>query len=109
MTNELKIKEYCNKLGYGYRYFGDNAIITTSVDTWMLKFQQKIINKQIEEVILVGHQNKSGNSKRKHQFHTQRYARDLDYVFTNIISSHQEYNRAFEKTFRLKELLKTCI
>lgn len=102
--DETKIKEYCDKLGYGYRYFNNNVIITTKLDTWQL---QKIDNIHNNCKILVKHANTAGNRKGKAKFHVQRKAQDLDYVFNNIIKPHETYNRVYDKTFRIKELLKT--
>ena len=33
MLDELKLKQYCCKHGYNYKYFNDIAIVTTGQDT----------------------------------------------------------------------------
>ncbi len=104
MLNETTINAYCKECGYTYRLFGDIAIITTSVDEWKLKSVQFIEDGKPIDKILVEHINKAGNRTGKMQFHSQRYAYDLDYIFTNIITAHESYNRVYEKAFRLKEL-----
>lgn len=99
MLNEMEIKRNCEENGYGYKHFYDTAIITTSVDTWRIT--------QMEHGrILVEHANKRNNRKGKMQFHPQRYVQDIDWAFSNIIVPHQNYNRTFQKAFRIKELLK---
>lgn len=102
--NEQKIKKYCKKYGYGFRYFHDIAIITTGVDEWRLEAIQTVENKELIDKILVKHINKVGNRTGKMQFHSQRYAYDLDYVFENVISSHEQYERVYQKVFEIKEL-----
>ena len=103
ILNEQKIKKYCKKYGYGFRYFHSIAIITTGVDEWRLEAVQTVENGELIDKILVKHINKVGNRSGKMQFHTQRYAYDLDYVFTNIITPHETYNKVYSKAFRIKE------
>lgn len=107
ILNEQKIKKYCKKYGYGFRYFHNIAIITTGVDEWKLGAITTTENKKVTDKILVEHINKVGNRTGKMQFHSQRYAYDLDYVFTNIITPHETYDRVYSKAFRIKELLIT--
>lgn len=102
--NELKIKEHCNYNGYSYRYFGENAIITTNVDVWKLSTVRAREGKKIINKILVEHMNKVGNKSGKMRFHTQRYAYDMDYIFKNIIIPHQTYSRVYDKAFRIKKI-----
>lgn len=107
MLDEMKIKKYCEISGYNYRYFGENVVIMTSVDNWQLIEVENTPNNKDKYKIIVEHANKSRNKTGKMQFHTQRIAYDVDWIFTNIIIPHQSYNRAFQKTFEVKKLLKT--
>lgn len=110
MLDEMKIKKYCENSGYSYRYFGENVVIMTSVDNWQLiEVENPPNNKNNKNKykIIVEHANKTGNKTGKMQFHTQRIAYDVDWIFENIIIPHQSYNRAFQKTFKVKKLLKT--
>lgn len=111
MENELKIKYYCIKNGYDYRYFSDVAVIVTKIDSWKLEFVD-VYNKdskQYDELIRVKHMNKAGNKKGKAHFHSQRVAYDIDYVFNSIIAPHEEGDRVYQKAFRIKELLAKSI
>lgn len=106
MLNELEIREFCKKYGFSYRYFNnDNAIIMTGLDSWRLIETTTQRRNQTIYKIIVEHANKAGNKKGKMQFHTQRVAFDVEWIFENIIVPHQTYNRVYEKAFRLKELL----
>lgn len=105
--NEKTIRKYCSKYDYTYRLFHNVAMISTNVDEWKLESIQTIENGEIIDKIRVEHINKAGNRTGKMQFHSQRYAYDLDYVFTNIIAPHETYNRVYSKAFRIKELLAT--
>ena len=107
ILNEQKIKKYCKKYGYTYRLFYDVAIISTNVDEWKLKSVQTVEKGEIIDKIRVEHINRAGNRTRKMQFHSQRYAYDLDYVFTNIIAPHETYDKVYSKAFRIKDLLTT--
>ena len=102
--NEQKIKKYCKKYGYRFRYFHNIAIITTGVDEWLLEAIQTVEDKELIDKILVKHINKVGNRTGKMQFHAQRYAYDLDYVFENIITPHEKYERVYQKVFEMKKL-----
>lgn len=102
--NEQKIKNYCKRYGYGYRHFHNIAIITTGVDEWQLEAIQTVGNEELIDKILVKHINKVGNRTGKMQFHTQRYAYDLDYVFENIITPHEKYERVYQKVFEIKKM-----
>lgn len=104
--DELTIKRYCNMYGYSYRYFGDNVIITTNLDEWMLRLVEVIEDNKLINKILVEHYNRSGNRTGKMQFHTQRYAYDIEYVFENIINSHESYNMYYDELFKLDDILK---
>lgn len=101
MLNEMEIKKYCDINKFSYRYFYNTAIITTGVDTWRLT--QKEI--RTGEIIVVEHANKMGNKSGKMQFHTQRIAYDVAWIFNNIIVPHETYSNAYNKTFKLKKLL----
>lgn len=105
MLNELKIKKYCEKNGYNYRYFEDMAIIMTSIDTWNLQSIQIYSSDGCKDMIKVKHMNKAGNKSKKAHFYTQRTAYDMDYVFNNIIIPHEKGNRVYQKAFRIKEIL----
>lgn len=96
--DELKIKKYCMINNYKYRCFGDNAIIMTNVDEW-------VIEALSNDRILVRHINKQRGRTKKMHFHSQQLAYDLDYAFKNIITPHETYNRVFQKAFVVKELL----
>lgn len=107
ILDEQKIKMYCKKYGYSYNYFGYNTIIETGMDVWKLE-DVEVFNKENKEynsIIKVKHYNKKGNSKGKMQFHPQRYARDIDYIFNNIIIPHELKRGAYQKAFKIKKLL----
>ena len=99
--DELTIKRYCDMQGYNYRYFGNDVIIITDLDEWELKYKN--------DKILVKHYNKANNRAGKMQFHKQRYAYDLDYIFNSIIIPHGNYNKKFQKVFEIKKVLQNCI
>ena len=99
MLNEMEIKRNCEENKYSYRHFQTTVLIMTGVDTWR-------ITEMEHNRLLVEHANKRNNRKGKMQFHPQRIAQDVDWVFSNIIVPHQNYNRTFQKAFRIKELLK---
>lgn len=105
MLNEMKIKEYCDMHGFSYRYFYDTAIIMTNVDMWRLTYYEAIIENEVVHRIMVEHANKAGNKSGKIQFHTQRIAYDIDWIFQNIIVPHETYSNVYNKAFKLKELL----
>lgn len=96
------IERYCELYGFSYRYFYTNAIIMTNVDEWRLKLTKK-------GKILVEHYNRAGNKTGKMQFHSQRYADDLHYVFKNIIRPHETYDRVYQEAFRIKYLLENYV
>ncbi len=98
ILNELRIKHYCDMYGFSYRLFYDNAIIMTGVDEWRIMMAKN-------ERILVEHYNRSGNKTGKMQFHSQRYAPDVDYVFQTIIKPHETYNNVYQEAFKIKYLL----
>ena len=102
VLDEIKIKQYCSEYNFHYRYFGNNALIMTGVDEWRIRAIDK-------DKILVEHYNKLGNKSGKMQFHSQRYAKDLDYIFKNIIKPHSSYNSVFQEAFRIKYLLENHI
>ena len=62
-------------------------------------------NGKVIDKIRVEHMNLSGNRSGKMQFHSQRYAYDLDYIFDNIIIPHERGKRVYQKAFRIKKLL----
>lgn len=104
--NELIIKKYCKIYGYSYRYFGDNVIITTNLDEWRLRLIETIEDNQLINKILVEHYNRAGNKTGKMQFHSQKYAYDIEYIFKNIISPHERYKSVYDKAFRIDDILK---
>ena len=76
MLNELKIKQYCDKKGFSYKYFDTIAIITTGLDIWGIELFD-VYDKKTQgyrKIIKVKHQNTLGNKKKKAHFHTQRIA-----------------------------------
>lgn len=103
--DELKLKRYCDEHKYKYNYFGDCAIITTNLDEWRLQTIESYQDGVLTAKIKVDHYNRSGNKKGKMQFHPQRNAYDLDYIFNNIIIPHEGHDRVYQKAFRIKELL----
>ncbi|MGJ0846563.1 hypothetical protein ACR77J_07735 [Tissierella praeacuta] len=105
MLNELEIREFCKRYGFGYRYFTDNVIIMTGVDSWRLVETTTQRRNQTIYKIIVEHANKFGNKSGKIQFHTQRVAFDVEWIFDNIIVPHQTYSKVYEKAFNIKELL----
>lgn len=105
MLNEIKIKEYCDMYGYEYRCFGCTALIMTGVDTWRLTSMETISRDGVSQCIKVEHANKYRNRSGKFNFHVQRIAYDIDWIFQNIIVPHQTYDRAYNKVFELKELI----
>lgn len=100
MLNEMEIKKYCEMYGLNYKYFYDTAIIT-GVDMWKLTE----VTVKTGNIILVEHENKAGNRTKKMQFHSQRIAYDIEWIFENIIIPHQSYNRVYQKAFTVKKLL----
>lgn len=98
--DELTIKKYCNMYNFSYRYFYTNAIIMTNVDEWRIKITKN-------GRILVEHYNRAGNKTGKMQFHSQRYVKNLDYAFVNIIKPHEDYNNVFQEAFKIKHLLES--
>lgn len=100
VLDEMEIKRLCKKYNYKYRYFYETAIIETGVDMWRITLTGIKYKK-----IMVEHINKNGNKKRKIQFHKQRVAYDLDWIFKNIISPHQDFLNVFNETFKIKKLL----
>lgn len=105
IIDELKLRKNCEENGCNYRYFGYNAIVTTNMDTWELESVEVIESGNVVDKIKVKHINTIGNKKGKMQFHSQRYAYDLDYIFNNIIIPHEKYKKVYEKSFRIQELL----
>ncbi len=100
ILNEVELKKHCNKYGYKYRYFFDTAVIMTGIDMW------KLLEKGIKHKrIVVEHYNKTGNKKGKLQFHSQRVAYDLEWIFENIIVPHQSFTNVYNETFKIKDLL----
>lgn len=99
MSNNDKqvIQKYCQKYNYGYRIFDNDAIVTTNVDEWRISF--------IEDTILVQHLNKAGNRTRKCNYHTQRYAPDIEYVFDVVIRRHENYDSSYSEAFKIKNIL----
>ena len=102
--NEQEIKDYCKKYGYKFRYFGENAIILTGMDTWRIK---RVYKRDERRQLMIEHANTMGNRKGKMQFHNQRFAPDIAYVFDVVISRHEAYGGVYTKAFRIKELLAT--
>jgi len=98
--DEMEIKKLCKKYNYKYRCFHNTAIIETGIDMWKITLTG-VKNKKI----MVEHMNKNGNKKGKIQFHKQRIAYDLDWVFKNIINPHQTFENVFNETFKIKRLL----
>lgn len=98
ILNEQKIKNYCDMYGFSYRIFYNNVIIMTGVDEWRLIAADN-------SKIIVEHYNRAGNKTGKMQFHSQRYAPNLDYVFENIIKPHETYNNVYQEAFKIKYLL----
>lgn len=101
MLNEMEIKKHCDINGFDYRYFYTTSVITTGTDTWRLT--QKEV--RAGDLILVEHANKAGNKSGKMQFHTQRVAYDIDWIFNNIIVPHETYSNVYDKAFKVKQLL----
>lgn len=102
MNNKLDeklIKRYCELYRYGYRHFEDVVVITTGVDEWRLTYKEK------QDKILVEHINKAGNSSGKMQYHAQKYADDIHYIFKNIIKPHETFDNVYNKAFKIKQLL----
>lgn len=103
--NELELKEKCKLYECSYRHFGCSAVIFTNMDTWRLEMVNVFENGKVIDKIRVEHMNLSGNRSGKMQFHSQRYAYDLDYIFDNIIIPHERGKRVYQKAFRIKKLL----
>lgn len=103
--NELELQENCERYNCEYRHFGDTAVIFTGMDTWKVDAIQVYEDEEVVEKIKVKHLNSLGNSTGKMQFHSQRYAYDLDYIFSNIIIPHEQSDWVYNKAFRIKELL----
>lgn len=103
MLDETRIEELCKENNYTCRCFYDTALVTTGIDTWKLKAMQ---TSRGDDLIIVSHQNKKANKNGKMKFHRQRVSLDVDWIFDNIIIPHGRGNRAFQKAFKIKELLK---
>ena len=102
--NELKIREYCKLLNYNYKIYQGNsiAIIETGSDSWKLTAKQRFNKGKQIDSIEIKHYNRGGNKSGKMQFHFQCYAKDLDYVFTNIISTHKAQSCMVDNLITLK-------
>src|SRR5690606_30721779 len=98
-------REFCRKYGFSYRFFNDNAIIMTNLDNWRLIEVITQTHNQTIYKIIVEHANKAGNRSGKMQFHSQRVAFDVEWIFENIIVPHETYSNVYNKAFKLKELL----
>ena len=103
--NELTLKRNCDKNKCSYKHFGDSAIITTNIDTWRVETVEVFEKGAVIDKIKVEHLNINHNKSKKMQFHTQRYAYDLDYIFDHIIMPHEKNKMVYQKAFRIKELL----
>ena len=104
--SELKLREYCKVLKYNYRSYQNNriAIIETGSDSWKLTTKQRFKNGELVDSIEIKHYNRGGNKSGKMQYHFQCYARDLDYVFTNIISTHKAQGCMVDNLVTLKDV-----
>lgn len=99
VLDEQKIKKLCQKYNYNYKIFNNNVVITTGVDEW-------VISRDDKDRLLLKHINKHRGRITKHNYHLQRYIPNVEYAFEVVISRHQDYSTAYNKTFRIKDLLK---
>lgn len=106
LLDEYKIKDYCTQYNYKYKMHQGNriAIIETCTDSWKITANETINRCGTGTDIEVGHYNKSGNKKGKMQFHTQKHARDIDYVFNSIISTHISGKNTLDCIFDIKSI-----
>ena len=107
MLDEIKIKKYCNIYGYDYKHFPEVVVVTTGIDTWKLELVD-VFNREIKEynqIIRVNHLNKAANKSKKIHFHKQRYAYDVDYVFNNIISTHDHNSSTIKRVDTINRLV----
>jgi len=104
--NRVEIERYCAELGYKSNIFDDIAMISTGVDTWEIIAERKESTRNSNK-FLVKHLNLCGNKSQKHHFHKQKYAKDLDYIFNNIIKTHECMDKGYSKMFRIDNLLKS--
>lgn len=86
MLNEKMIREFCEKNGYRYNYFGLDAIIDTPLEQWKLEGTEKYNHKRntYETIIRLKHRNQLGNSTGKAHFHTQRVVGKLEWALETI-------------------------
>lgn len=106
MLNEKLIRQICSEQGYGYNYFGTDAVITTHQDQWNLQTLE-VYEANMDEyvnIIKLKHKNKSGNRKGKSHFHTQRIFKHLHQALRTIID-HEKSDNAYNKAFKIKTLL----
>lgn len=104
--NEFKIREYCRMLKYNYKIYQNNiiSIIETGSDSWKLTTKPKYKNGILVNRIEVKHYNTGGNKSGKMQYHFQCYAKDIDYIFTNIISTHRAQGCMIDNLIMLKDV-----
>lgn len=110
MLNEYKIKTLCDKRNFHYNYFGDNAIISTKVDQWMLEGFE-IFDENIDgykKIIRLKHRNNGSNNKGKVHFHTQRTVSNINHAFETIVQ-HEENKTNYNKAFRMKDIFKKIV
>lgn len=106
MINKKEIEGLCVDNGYQYNYFGDNIVISTTADQWMI---EKIIPSSGKAFIKLKHRNKSGNKTRKEHFHTQGTFKNIKEA-VNAIKQHEGENNSTDKLFNFKNvLLNNCL
>lgn len=108
MLNEREIELQCKENNFGCNYFGDTAIITTSVDQWLIEtvsVYNKHSNLCVDKVMLK-HKNSRGNKSGKAHYHKQRHVNNIKQAFETIVS-HQQNHRDFNKAFIIKQTLTT--
>lgn len=81
MLNEDKIREFCEKNGYRYNYFGYNAIIDTPLEQWKLEGIEKSDG---QSIVRLKHRNQMGNASGKAHFHTQRIVAKIEWALETI-------------------------
>lgn len=96
--DKQKIEDLCKKYNCNYKIFDTDAVITTGLDEWAISLDYK-------GKLLLKHINKTNGRITKHNYHVQKYIPDIEYAFDVVISRHQCYDTAYNKAFRIKNIL----
>jgi hypothetical protein len=99
MLEEWLIEELCQKYGFSFQIINGYAIIYSKFDIWM-------IIKYGEGRYLLKHGDRYG---RPHNFHKQRWFRDLYFLFRSI-KTHDDYRlRKYDNLYRFAKYIDKCV